>query len=146
MAHSRRHAAEQLYLQLLSMEPSQLLGPVITSVGARSEVAMIPASSSSSSSSSSSVLGPEDFERCLELLLGTSWDGDLEEARAARDALSALVRVPVPLTKVAGAGPAGGAVAASGGRRMWQSGMRMRPMAHYCRTSQEEECDARYLL
>ena len=110
MAHSRRHATEQLYLQLLSMEPGQLLGPAITSVGAKSEVAMTPAASSS-------VLGPEDFERCLELLLGTSWDGDLEEARAARDALSALMRVPVPLTKAAGTGTAGGAVAAGGGRR-----------------------------
>ena len=104
-AHPRRHAAEQLYLQLLSMEPGQLLGPVITPVGAKSEVAITTASS---------VLGPEDFERCLELLLGTSWDGDLEEARAARDALSALVRVPVPLTKAAGTGTASGAI---GGRR-----------------------------
>jgi hypothetical protein len=45
------------------------------------------------------MVGDEDLERCQELLLGTSWDGDLDEAKVARDALSGLLRVPVPVMK-----------------------------------------------
>ncbi len=49
----------------------------------------------------------EEAEAAQELLLGTPWDGDLDGARAARDALAAALHVPVPATRAAA--PAGGA-------------------------------------
>ena len=76
------------------MEPSQLLGPA-ASIEAGGEVQPPPTERGCVLLSTCSV-GQDGFERCLELLLGTSWDGDLDEVMAARDVLSALIRVPVP--------------------------------------------------
>ena len=100
----RRHTAEQLYLQLLSMEPEQLLGGAVATAEPGTGAPEPPG-----------CVSAEDVERVQELLLGTSWDGDLDAVKATRDVLAGLLRVPVPAMKAAAAG-AGGAAAASAGR------------------------------
>lgn len=87
--------AEQLYLQLLTMEAEQLLGPALDDAGQHG--------------GSATVVSKDDFDRCQELLLVTSWDGDLEEVKASRNMLSVLVKVPVPAIKASSAagGPCG---------------------------------------
>ena len=99
----RRHTAEQLYLQLLSMEPDQLLGGLVAAAEPGMGAPEPPG-----------CMSAEDLERVQELLLGTSWDGDLDAAKAARDVLAGLLRVPVPAMKAAAAGAGGAAVAAAG--------------------------------
>ena len=86
----RRHTAEQLYLQMLAMEPEQL-----------------PGSSAHSGAAPAAPVSAEDLEQAQELLLTTCWDGDLDAAKAARDSLATLLRVPLPAMKVAAPGAAG---------------------------------------
>ncbi len=78
----RRHAAEQLYLALLTLEPSETGGP-------------------------DGGVEPAAAEAAAELVLGTTWDGELEVAKVARDELAAHLAVKVPVMKPTGAGGAG---------------------------------------
>ena len=98
----RRHAAEQLYLQLLALDTSS---PHPTT-----------ASYSPTAAPASPPPPPPPLESvsdaACDLLLATAWDGDMEPAKAARDALAALVGVPVPKMKA----PAASARAAAAPR------------------------------
>jgi hypothetical protein len=85
----RRHVAEQLYITLLSMEPEQLQG--------------MPSDDGAPTAAPCS----NDAEAAQELLLETCWDGGLDEARAARDKLAELLRVPAPSMKVRAGGGGG---------------------------------------
>lgn len=93
----RRHTAEQLYLQMLAMEPEQLPGSSAHSGTAEQGGGAAPAA----------PVSAEDLEQAQELLLTTCWDGDLDAAKAARDSLAALLRVPLPAMKAAAPGAAG---------------------------------------
>lgn len=75
----RRHAAEQLYLALLALEPSETGGP-------------------------EGGVDAEAAEAAQDVVLTTTWDGDLEAAKAARDALAGHLQVKVPAMKTMGAG------------------------------------------
>eukprot|EP00955_Chlamydomonas_euryale_P040588 351761-Chlamydomonas_euryale.AAC.3 len=44
------------------------------------------------------------LEQLQATLLSTCWDGSADEARAARDALAALLRVPAPVMKAVNKG------------------------------------------
>jgi hypothetical protein len=85
----RRHTAEHLYLQLLTMEAAQLLGAC--SAEGAAAFAAVPVGTS--------TVSEKDMEQAQEVLLQTTWDGELEQAKTARDILSKLLRVPVPAMK-----------------------------------------------
>ncbi len=87
----RRHAAEQLYVQLLAVEAQDGMD----GDGAAGDALRLE----------------RNAEAVCDLLLVTAWDGDLEAAKAARDEIAALVGVAVPKMKApaAGAGGRGGA-------------------------------------
>ncbi|KAL6757954.1 armadillo-type protein [Haematococcus lacustris] len=70
----RRFAAEQLYLALLTLEPGETGGPGTGIPEAAAESAQ-------------------------ELVLETTWDGTMEEAKSARDSLAQLLQVPLPVMK-----------------------------------------------
>ncbi|KAG2446099.1 hypothetical protein HXX76_000699 [Chlamydomonas incerta] len=95
----RRHAAEQLYMQLLAMDTASAL-----------DSAAAPATSSAATPPPPPLESVSDA--ACELLLATAWDGDMEAAKAARDALAALVGVAVPKMKA----PAASAKAAAASR------------------------------
>ncbi len=87
----RRHAAEQLYLQLLALDTS--------AAGAD------PAAGEAAGGGEGVALEAVSDAAC-ELLLATAWDGDADAAKQGRDALSVLVGVPVPKMKAPAAGAA----------------------------------------
>ena len=91
-----------MYLQLLTTELEQLVGAGADSGagGVAPSVGPQQAACASSSGGEGTISG-EDLEQAQELLLTTSWDGDLDNAKAARDTLSGLLRVPVPAMKAA---------------------------------------------
>ena len=103
------------------MEPScQLLGPA-ASVEADGEVQPPPTERGCVLLLTRSVGQRDGFERCLELLLGTSWDGDLDEVRDGGEGCAVGTH---PGASAAGAdwqGQSGGVWAgrrrSSGGRR-----------------------------
>lgn len=80
----RRHASEQLYIQLLTIDLSQL-----------------------HLSSNAVPLEDSDLEKVQEILITTAWDGDIDAAdgaRAARDKIAQIFKLAVPATVAPGAG------------------------------------------
>jgi hypothetical protein len=98
--------AEQLYLQLLAVQSEAELG------GDSPAADMADGSSTGSGSSIFTSLPPEDLEAALDALLISAWDGQLEQVRAARQELAALLHVEVKTRRVARV-PAADAKAAS---------------------------------
>lgn len=99
----RRHSAEQLYLQLLVAE--------VEEEGAGEEAG---ADGMGGDAGSEGVLrlAAEAHEQALDLLLSTPWDGPLEGARGARNALAALLGLEVRSRLVGAAGGVATGVAA----------------------------------
>lgn len=77
----RRHAAEQLYLALLALEPSETGGP-------------------------DSGISEDAAEAAQEAVLEATWDGDMDAVKEARAQLSQLLQVPIPAMKAPAAGAA----------------------------------------
>jgi hypothetical protein len=80
----RRHTSEQLYIQLLTIDTSQLCLSYLAA-----------------------PIEDVDLEKVQEILISTAWDGDLDAAegpRAARDTIAQLMKLAVPATKGPGAG------------------------------------------
>ncbi|KAF5833817.1 hypothetical protein DUNSADRAFT_9764 [Dunaliella salina] len=67
----RRHAAEQLYLALLALEPHETGGP-------------------------DEGISAEAAEAAQEVLVSTAWDEDIGVVKAARDGIAAHLQVPLP--------------------------------------------------
>ncbi|EFJ45543.1 hypothetical protein VOLCADRAFT_94333 [Volvox carteri f. nagariensis] len=97
----RRNTAEQLYLQLLALDSSS----AVSTAGAATTTTTngSDAESAAGLTAAASSGGPPSLEQVAEaacdLLLLTSWEGDLDAAKAARDELAALVGVTVPKMK-----------------------------------------------
>jgi hypothetical protein len=99
----RRHAAEQLYLQLLGLEPAWQ--------EAADEVS--PTANVGKAGSAPGALSAQALEDAQDLLLATPWDAQLEEVYEARSALAALLGVQVRL-RSAGRPASAGAASTTG--------------------------------
>ncbi|GLC39358.1 hypothetical protein PLESTM_000887300 [Pleodorina starrii] len=112
----RRNAAEQLYLQLLALDPSSSSAAAAAAAASAEPAAGAAAAVPAGASAAAAAGAPPPLETVAEaacdVLLMTSWDGDLEAAKTARDELAALVGVSVPKMK-APAGAAGRQAAAA---------------------------------
>lgn len=99
----RRAMAEQLYLQMIAVQP---------------EADTHPDSSSDSSSTFTSLqqLPGDDLEAALDVLMASAWDGPLEQVRACREELAAAVHVEIKTRRVAKVLPAAGATPTGPGR------------------------------
>lgn len=111
----RRAMAEQLYLQLLSVQAEAEL-----SADAEAAAPAAAAAGGSSSSSIFAALPADDLEGALDVLLVSAWDGPLDDVRASREQLAALLHVEIKTRRVArvlapGDGGKAMAAAASGG-------------------------------
>lgn len=84
----RRHAAEQLYVQLLAVEAQD-------------------GTDGTDGADGDALRLERNAEAVCDMLLVTAWDGDLDAAKAARDEIAALVGVAVPKMKAPAAGTGG---------------------------------------
>jgi tubulin-specific chaperone D len=97
---------EQLYLQFLAAqaELEDEEGP------SSSDDDDATAAAAAGSGGGFAAVGAEALESALDVLLTVPWDGPVDEARAGRDELAALLGIEVKTRRVA-AGSAGGAKA-----------------------------------
>lgn len=82
----RRHSSEQLYIQLLTLDSSQLM---------------------LTDSSATGVMREGDLDKVQEVLISTAWDGDVDAsdgARAARDEIARVLNLTVPAARSQGEG------------------------------------------
>jgi hypothetical protein len=104
--------AEQLYLQLLAADVCEAGGDA-EGGGSDAESAAAGGSAGAAAASSMPVFQEDVHEQALDLLLTTPWDGPLDGARQARNALAALLGLEVKARPAAAAQPGAGAAAAA---------------------------------
>lgn len=83
----RRYMAEQLYIQMLSIQAEpEFEGPAAEAADAEKGFAALP---------------PEDLEAALDVLLISAWDGPIEQVRAAREELAAHLHLEIKTRRIA---------------------------------------------
>lgn len=89
----RRAMAEQLYLQMIAVQPE----------------AETQDGGDSSTFTSLQHLPEDDLEAVLDVLMASAWDGPLQQVRVSREELAAALHVEIKTRRVAKVLPAGGA-------------------------------------